>query len=212
MKLPLAVWISAVALCHGAGCASRSYAPLDANIESMRSVRSALEEANAQVDLVLASLNKVVAWADRDPRPALDEFEDEFAKLEDLAVDSSDRTQAMTEASEQYFQSWHAENADMKTADLQDLSAERMSVARESWRNVQDRAVEMNEAFQVCLGKFRELKGYLGNNLSPSGIQASRTFVESAEKSGRTLKDRIAGTVRALDEMTAKVAPAGSEP
>jgi len=210
MKLSLAVCIPPVLLWSASGCASRSYAPLEANIESLRSVRQALEEANAQADRALASLRKVVAWADRDPRPAFDEFEDDFDKLEEISKESSDRTKAMTEASEQYFQSWHAENAGMKTSELQELSAERMSVARESWVNVQERAVGMDEAFQDYLDRLRELRGYIANNLSPSGIEAARPFVERAERSGKVLEERIADMMSGLDRMTARVAPAGA--
>ena len=211
MKLWLWLCMAPVVLGSGIGCASRSYAPLEANVESMRSVREALEEANAQADRALASLQKVVAWADRDPRPAFDEFEDDFEAFEKLAQESSDRTRAMTEASEQYFQSWNAENADMKTSELQELSAERMSVARESWRNVQERATEMDEAFQDYLDRLRELRGYIANNLSPSGIEAARPFVERAERSGKVLEERIADMMSGLDRMAARVAPAGAE-
>jgi len=210
MKLSLVLCMPPVLLWSANGCASRSYAPLEANVESLRSVRQALEEANAQADRALASLRKVVAWADRDPRPAFDEFEDDFDKLEEISKESSDRTKAMTEASEQYFQSWHAENAGMKTSELQELSAERMSVARESWVNVQERAVGMDEAFQDYLDRLRELRGYIANNLSPSGIEAARPFVERAERSGKVLEERIADMMSGLDRMTARVAPAGA--
>jgi len=209
MRLPLVVAVAMVCSI-GAGCASHGYAPLEANVESMKSVREALEEANAQTDRVLASLNKVVAWADRDPLPAFDEFEDDLGNLEDLAEEASVRAQAMKDASEAYFRTWQAENSEMKTEGLHDLSAERMNTARESWRNVQDQATAMSDSFQEFLDRLREIKGYLSSNMSPSGIEAARPYIGRAEMSGRTLKERIADLTAAIDRSTAKVAPAGA--
>jgi chromosome segregation ATPase len=211
MKLPLATLLSCTALTVAAGCAARSYAPLEENVESLQSIREALERANVQTDRTMASLNKVVAWADRDPRPAMDEFEAELAELEELATEADDRAKAMRVASEQYLQTWNAENAEIKTAGLQELSDDRRSTARTSWRNVQDEADHLSAAFEQLLGRLRELKGYLANNLSPAGIDGARPFIETAEGSARELKERIADLTSELDGMTAKVAPAGSE-
>ena len=211
MKLPLAALLSCTALTGAAGCGARSYAPLEENVESMQSVREALDQANAQTDRTMVSLNKVVAWADRDPRPAMDEFEADLAELEGLAEEASVRAKTMRDASEQYFQTWNAENAEIKTAGLQELSIDRRTTARASWMNVQDQADGLSAAFERLLGRLRELRGYLANNMSPSGIQDARPFIEKAEGSAREVKDRIAELTSGLDRMTAKVAPAGSD-
>ena len=210
MKLSLVLCVAPL-VWSGPGCAGRSYAPLEQNVETMQSVREAMEEANVQTDRTLASLNKVVAWADRDPRPAMDEFEEDLANLESLAEEADERAKAMRIASEEYFQSWHQENVGMKTASLQDLSADRMSTARTSWKDVQDRADDLNAAFTKYLDRLRELRGYLANNLSPSGIEDAKPFIERAEGSARALKERITDLTAVLDRMVARVAPAGAE-
>lgn len=160
-------------------------------------------QTQTYLDKTLASLEQVVATKDQDPKPAFDTFvkqlggfQSEFAKL-------TKARDAMKAKSTEWFAEFEAKNAAIQDPELREDGTKRLASFRDQVMEVSEQVdglMTETNALQVTL---TDLRTYLGNDLTPNGIDAVSGRIGNTAKSGRKLADGLGRLSKSSDTLAA---------
>ena len=101
------------------GCASHGYKRADTASNSIDTMRAEIVTGQKQIEATVSAMNKVIASASANPRPAYKAFTKELGKTENQAKKVSKRAAEIKSQGRAYFKAWEAEFEKVASPELQ---------------------------------------------------------------------------------------------
>ena len=182
----------AVSLALAAGCLSKRYDKSAVTGTALQTTAEKINLGNAQLTLVLASLNNLVERPQADLRPQFDQFSAELNKLQSLAEDVNDKATDMQAKGADYFKDWNQQLATINSEDVRTRSAKRAKAVEAQFIAINGSYQEVKTSFKPFMSDLQDIKTALGNDLTSAGLDAIKRTVAQANKEAKPLRKDIA--------------------
>ena len=189
VKLQLITCAAAAVLLSG--CLSRSYDKSAATGTALQATAAQIYQGNAQINLVMASLNNLVERPQADLRPQYDKFSEAVNQLQSLARDVNDKATDMQAKGADYFKDWDQQLATIKNEDIRARSEKRAKEVQAKLFALNGSYQEAKTAFKPFMSDLKDIQTALGNDLTPAGIDAVKKTVAQANKEVKPLKKTV---------------------
>jgi phage-related protein len=157
----------------------------------LQTTAAKIHQGNAQLNQVMASLNNLVERPQPDLRPQFDKFSGDLNQLQSLAEDVNDKAADMQAKGQDYFKDWNQQLALIKNEDVRTRSAKRAKDVEAKFIAINGSFQEVKSSFKPFMSDLQDIKTYLGNDLTPAGIDAIKKTVAKANKEVKPLKKDI---------------------
>jgi len=215
MKLPpsLLRWGLALALVTVAGCKSAYYGAYeqfgvykrDLLVDQVEDARDAQEDAKAEFRDALEQFASVVTVEESNLKSTYERLADALEDAEDRAEAVTNRIDAVEDVSEDLFDEWRDEVAQISNARLRSSSERQLRESEQRYETL-IRAMRRAEGrMEPVLTAFRDHVLYLKHNLNAQAIASLRTELDSIEADVavliREMEEAIASAQGFIDTM-----------
>jgi len=183
--------ILVVAVSSLAGCKTSGYDRADAAVSSLNDLSTEGIRGQQQINKTIASLERIQATADSDPRPAFDAFKSDLATLQSIAATARSRGNSLRERAKAHYTAWEAELRQISSDELRARGEERLAKARARFEELSKKWQEAGEAYNPFETDLKDLRIALEHDLNPSGIKSHGDLIKKAKKDGDTVIERI---------------------
>jgi hypothetical protein len=178
----------------------------DMTVESMGATTARLDRANAQIDSTLVSLDSLVAAKGGDLRAPYKKFSTEVDGIETSANAARQQAASMRDHTTETFDAWASEAQNINDPAMKEISRERRDQARASYSRMQDASQKAKAAYDPFLSDLRDIRTYLGSDLTSSGVDAISGKITSVHREGDALKSALAQAQQAMNELKSQLA------
>lgn len=199
--------VAAITLAVGCSSAPQGRQRSTKTVDTLAKVQAEMEKGVAQIDVTLASLQHLVSKPQGDLAVAYKDYHKQVGRLDAVARDVASRDQSLRAHAQQYFASWEKENAQIKSAPIRSLSAERRAAAQASFDRMVAKVAEGNAAFTPMMEEFRDIDLYLSNDLTPAGVAAVKPITVKAVADATKVKEALRGATAELSRIQAELSP-----
>jgi DUF2959 family protein len=179
----------------------------DDTFKESRELRKRAEKTFGEVNRYVSQLNeteRALSLVGRSNngnlRKRYESFSREVGKLEKAQARATSNIDRMRSTSAEYFSSWDKANAQIAEPELRLESARRRSRVLERHREFADDLSKIGLELQPFMSNLRDLKSFLGADLSPSNVEKARELIEQSQVDAKALKERIAGVRTTLEQ------------
>ena len=200
------------------GCKSSGYQMADKTGAGIAEFRAEIVNGKKAVDSTMAALDQIAVQANTDPRPAFEKFSKELDNLESVAAKARKRAEDMKASGQAYFKQWEEQLSQVKDEDIRQLAQERKQKLQETFDKIREYTEPLKEQFDPWMSSLKDLRSYLANDLTVSGVAAAKKPFAKAKSEGVKVQKSMDDLVEELNDLAAtltasKVAPsAGSAP
>lgn len=180
----------------GTGCATTSSQRLDSTTSTMADIESDLNEGEAHLDALLASMKNLESTDDIDATHR--QFKRAAEDLEDTAETIRARRVSLEARAAEHVARWQAESARLSGDRAQNISDDRRRQFEESVDSVGDELDELRAAYDPFLTKLNDLRVVLSNDLTRGGIERSAPLREDLRDMAADLRERSEAAREAL--------------
>ena len=167
-----------------AGCSSNSVERAEDTAESLQSSVTSIDKGKVLVNNALAALDKVQQSAGSDPRPAYKKFSDSVDDIEKAATKVNKTVSSMNSRGKKYYDSWRQELSGMKSEQLRAISTERQAQSLTAFNQVSSAYKVVAKDYKPFITDLRDVRTYLGNDLTPTGINAVKQLGQPDNEQG----------------------------
>jgi len=163
--------------------------------ELQRSAQKTLDEINkyvSQLDETERALSSVGRADIGNLRKRYESFSTELEKLEKAQARAGSNIDRMRTTGAEYFSSWDKANARISDAELRQAGASRRARVLERHRDLADAVSEIRVELQPFMSDLRDLKTFLGADLSPRNVSKASELIRESQVEAETLHDRVA--------------------
>lgn len=191
------------------GCGSTAgYKQADKTGTGIAQFREELTRAKLAVDDTVKSLGQVAVTANTDPRPAFVQFSKSLANLEATAAKAKTRAQDMKAQGQAYFASWEAQLAQIKNPEIKNLAVQQRAQLQATFANIRTVAAPLQAQFDPWLSDLQDLRKYLSNDLTISGVDAAKSLFARTQTEGFEVQKSMDALVAELNTVAATLTPA----
>ena len=209
LKTTMTVAVAAVLF---AGCASSGYKQAEKTGANIAEFRTEINKGKQAIDATMQSLGQIAATANSDPRKAFQQYSKDLANLETATAKVRKRSQEMKTQGDLYFKQWQQQMATVQNADIRKLSEEQKAKMQATFDNIQKYSEPLKAKFDPWLSDLRDLRTYLNNDLSVSGIDAARGLFERTQSEGTEIQKAMDALVAELNNVSTAMTPATAPP
>ena len=167
-----------------------------------------MTKASAAVDDTVKSLDLVAATADTNPREAFAAFSKSLSNLESTSAKAKKEAQEMKEKGQAYFANWEKQLADIKNPEIRNLAVQQKAKLQSSFDSIKTVAAPLKEQFDPWLSDLRDLRTYLSNDLTISGVNAAKPLFTKTQAEGLEVQKSVNALVAELNTVAATLTPA----
>jgi chromosome segregation ATPase len=207
LGLPLGVGLG-LALILGAGCAQTGFQRTTNIADTMEKQTQIIKEAKPQVDAMLASLEELTR-AQGDLRPAFKKFSDTLDDTEKLAARTRKTGQTLREKESEYFAEWEKQSAEISDPQIKAATQARQGEVRTKLTSLGQTGKAAGDAYNPFISNMKDIRNYLSNDLTTSGIKRLEPTIEKARRDGATLQKALDDFNRASESVQASLRPSG---
>jgi uncharacterized phage infection (PIP) family protein YhgE len=203
--------ITATAALAITGCVttgSSGYKQADKTGKGMAEFRDEVVKAQTAINNTVASLDAVAQTAATDPRKSYEQFSKNVDQLESAAAKLSKRSQDMQASGDAYFKQWEAQMAEVQSPDIKALAEKRRAELQEAFANIKTVATPLKAQFDPWMVELKDLRSYLGQDLTVAGVNAAKKPIAKAQKDGVAVKQSMDSLVAELNSVAAALTPA----
>src|SRR5262245_23544025 len=177
MKRHFAVLISVIA----AGCAATGVDQAESAAQSMRSLKTALEDAPAKIEAVSTSL-QTVAKEGTDMKAAFATFSSDVDALGSHREHVRSLRKDVESNKDTFTNAWQQRLASIKDADLRKRAEERRDAVLAKFGELAKNADSSKAEFDPWFDSVVDLRGYLENDLNQSGVASVKAKIKDVTK------------------------------
>lgn len=196
-----------VSLAGGCSSAPQGRQRSTKTVDTLAKVQAEMEKGIAQIDVTLTSLQNLVSKPEGDLATAYKDYHKQVGRLDAMARDVASRNQSLRARAKQYFASWEKENAEIKSAQIRSVSAERRAAAQASFDRMVAKVAEGREALTPMMEEFRDIELYLANDLTSAGVAAVKPIAVKAVADAKKVKDALRSVMGELSRIPAELSP-----
>jgi hypothetical protein len=206
----LALVVSAAgAGCLLIGCGTTSgYKQADKTGEGIAEFRYEVLNGKKAIDQTMASLDGIATSASTDPRKAFEQYSKSVANLESTANKVRKRSQDMQAQGKAYFAQWEQQLAQVKNPEIQQLAAQRKAKLNEAFDSIKTVAEPLKAKFDPWMSDLKDLRTYLSNDLTVSGVDAAKGLFKKTKTEGMEVQQSMDALIAELNTIAATITAA----
>lgn len=155
--------------------------------DQVTTVGASAAQTQLRLDATLAAMEKIVATAKQDPKPAFDTFVKELESFNSTFAGLTGQREALKTKSETWFTEFQKQNDAIQDAELRKDGAKRLDEFKSKVGDLSKQVDELMTGTTSLQGRLKDLRTFLGNDLTPKGIETVSGRVEDSAKEGRKL-------------------------
>jgi uncharacterized protein YhaN len=194
------------------GCKSPTYKQADKTGAGIAEFRAEIANAKKAVDQTVATLGQVAVTADTNPRKAFEQYSKSLDTLESAAAKAKQRGADMKAQGQAYFQQWEAQLAQIQDPKIKALAQERRAKLQETFDSIRKYTEPLKAQFDPWLGHLKDLRTYLGSDLTVTGVDAAKPMFNKAQTEGLQVQQSMDALVAELNTVAATLTPANVKP
>lgn len=162
-------------------------------------------QTQLRLDNTLTALQKIESSANGDPKPAFDSFMKELSAFKsEFSALSSERASLKSEA-ESWFTEYSKQNDQITDEEMKDAGKKRLMDYREQVADISKQVDELMASCTAVGGSLDDLRKFLGNDLSPKGIDAASDKISDCNKDGRKVAAGLGKLSKSSEALAAKL-------
>lgn len=205
-KLTLLTVVASVALLSG--CATSGYKNADKTGEGIAEFREEVVNVKKAVDGAMSNLSQTAADAATDPRKAFEKFSKSVDQVDNARVKAGKRAAEMKAAGASYFKQWEKQLANIENPEIRQIAAEREAKLNEQFGKVAPLLEQAKADFDPFLSDLKDLRTYLSNDLTVTGLDAAKGIVKKTRETGTKLQGSIDDLITEMNSIAATLTPA----
>ena len=191
------------------GCAATAgYKRAEKTGKDIADFREEIVNAAAAINATVKALDDVAATADTNPRKAFAAFSKSVDKLESAADKARKRGQDMQKQGQAYFKQWEKQMQEVKNPEIQKLASQQKTKLQASFDEIRKYTTPLKAQFDPWLSDLKDLRKYLSNDLSISGVEAAKTLFAKTQAEGLEVQKSMDLLVAELNTVAATLTPA----
>jgi hypothetical protein len=195
------------------GCGTTSgYKQADKTGAGIAEFRDEIVNGKKAVDSTMKALSDIAATANTDPRKAYEQYSKEVANLESTAAKIRKRSQSMQAQGQAYFKQWEQEMAQVSNPDVRKLAEERKAKLQSTFESIRKFAEPLKAQFDPWMSDLKDLKVYLGNDLTIAGVDSAKSLFSKTTGEGLEVQKAMDALVAELNTVAATITPAKVAP
>ena len=191
------------------GCATTGVERARKTTTSMQTVEQDYKQVSLQVDATNASLQEVISPNQIDLKKALDKYRTNVTKMEKLGKQLNKDSAEMRAKGQDYFGEWEKEGTSYSNAQIRQLSDERRLQLRELFAQIPEASAGVRGSLHSYLIAIKEIRNYLNNDLTPSGVEGITPVAQRAIQEGEELKAAVKPVLAAISQARTAMAQGG---
>jgi len=208
----LAVAVIAAATCF-TGCGTTAgYQQADKTGAGIAGFREEVVKAKQAVDETVTALGQVAVTADTNPRAAFQQFSKSLSNLESVAEKARKRGEEMKAQGQAYFAEWEKQMAQVQNPEIRDLATKRKTKLQATFDSIKKYTEPLKAQFDPWLSDLKDLRTYLGNDLTVTGVDAAKSLFAKTRTEGMEVQKSMDALVAELNTVAAALTPANVPP
>jgi hypothetical protein len=182
---------------------------------SMQTVESDLKQASVQIDSTNTALNDLIrtgqsASPPADVKKSYETYSEDVAKMEDIGKTLNKHIDQMNSQGNAYFEEWEKTGGTYTNPELQRLSAEQRVRLSRPFTDISTASAGMRGQLNAYLSELRQIRTYLSNDLTASGISAVASVADDAIRNGDSLRSSFSPVQTAINRARVELTPGGA--
>jgi hypothetical protein len=211
-RTALAAAAIAAATCF-TGCGTTAgYQQADKTGAGIAGFRQEIVKAKQAVDDTVGALGQVAVTADTNPRAAFQQFSKSLANLETAAAKAQKRGAEMKARGQAYFAEWEKQMAQLQNPEIRALAAKQKAKLQTTFESIKKYTEPLKAQFDPWLADLKDLRTYLNNDLTVTGVDAAKKLFAKAEGEGMEVQKSMDALVAELNTVAATLTPANVPP
>lgn len=204
--LTLTAFVTALVL---SGCASsKGYSQADKTGKGIADFRDEVVKLKKAADGAMANLTLTTETAATDPRKAYDAFAKSVGEVEAARARAGKRAADMKAAGEAYFKQWEEQLASIENPDIRKLAESNKTKLSETFKKLGPLLQQAKADFDPFASDLKDLRSYLGQDLTVTGVDSARKIIEKTRKNGVTLQKSLDDLIAEMNSIAATLTAA----
>lgn len=187
------------------GCSSSAPDRTEDTLARMEEFRKDVGFLRSHVVSVVSSLNEVASKAASGPRPAYDVYADRVSETGSKTEDLLGSAEALKARGEAYFAEWGEELATIQNADIRKRAEDRRQKMKATYGKIDVAVAGAREALKPFNSDLKDLRTFLGNELTPAGITGAKDLISKVHAQGEKVKERLEGLDKEVERAAAEL-------
>lgn len=168
-------------------------------------VGGAAGQTQIHLDKTLGALEQIEATREQEPKPSFDAFSKSLGSFGSSFAELRSTRASLKSSAETWFTEFEKQNAAIQDEDLRKTGEKRLSAFREQVGEVSKQVDKLIEATGSLELRLKDLRAFLGNDLTADGIKSVSGRIGDDVKEGRKLAARLGELSQASNELAGKL-------
>jgi hypothetical protein len=187
-------------LAPSAGTQNEGHERADEHIEKIERASEEMKDVRKHLNEAFEAYHKTLREGTDERRSSYKDLVKALERCEEETKELRKRHREMDEQAEEYFKKWKNSVKDIKNADLERRSEERLEATRRRYREVSMRWKTMGEDYEPVLAELRDQVVYLGHDLNEDAVLSLKEDAAELEELARALFRSMEGFGSTADE------------
>ena len=202
-----ATTVAATILITGCGTTS-GYKQADKTGAGAAEFRVEILKGQNAINDTMKALGQVAATANTNPRKAFEQYSDSLANLESVAEKAKKRGAEMKAQGQAYFAQWEKQMAQVKNPEIRNLAVQQKAKLQATFDSIKQYTEPLKAQFDPWLSDLKDLRTYLSNDLTTSGVDAAKGLSAKTQSEGMEVQKSTNALVAELNTIAATLTPA----
>jgi len=195
-----------------ASCTTTGYQQAEKTGAGIGEFRAEVNRGKQAIDATMQSLGQIAATANTDPRPAFNQYKKDLTNLELATARVRKRSAEMKVKGDAYFKQWQQQIATVQNPEIRKLSEEQKAKMQATFDSIQQHTEPLKARFDPWISDLKDLRTYLNNDLTVSGIDAARGLFEKTQTEGTEIQKAMDALVAELSKVSTAMTPSTAPP
>ena len=128
--------------------------------------------------------------------------------LESVAEKAKKRGADMRAQGQAYFAAWEKQMAEVKNPEIRNLAMQQKAKLQTAFDNIKQYSEPLKAQFEPWLSDLKDLRTYLNNDLTTSGVDAAKSLFAKTQAEGMDVQKSMNALVAELNTIAATLTPA----
>ena len=194
------------------GCGTTAgYKQADKTGEGVAGFRQEIVNGKKAIDNTMTALGQIEATANTNPRKAFEQYSASLANLESVSEKAKKRGAEMRARGQAYFADWEKQMAEVKNPEIRNLAIQQKAKLQATFDSIKQYTEPLKAQFDPWLSNLKDLRTYLSNDLTTSGVDAAKGLFTKTQSEGMEVQKTTNALVAELNTLAATLTPANSK-
>jgi len=172
-------------------CLAQASKKAEKAADSLKDLAKEVQEGEAQLGVVTASLDQLVNKENADLRKPYKAFQKAVEKLTDIAGDAKKRREGLNKNKDAYFKAWDEEIATIQNEDIRSRSAERRQKVQQQLESLSTITSSTADNYRALEQNLKDIQTALSVDLTPGGIKTIAPVANKANQSAAAVRENL---------------------